>query len=137
MMLTIAEGLKKQGLAEGQIKFELLTSAQPGRLKVQRKSQTTDHAGDCTLFLTLDGTTRTLTMPTDGTPILQAALDANLDAPFSCRVGVCSTCKAKVMEGEYEMAANHALEDDEVRDGYVLSCQCIPLGKNLVVTYDW
>ena len=136
MMLTIADGLKAQGLAEDQIKFELFTSAQPGRLKVQRKSSVSEDAGECELSLTLDGTTRNLRMPTDGTPVLQAALDADLDAPHSCRAGVCSTCKAKVLEGEYEMAANHALEDYEVRDGYMLSCQCVPLGKKLVVTYD-
>ena len=137
MMLTIADGLKAEGLSEDQIKFELFTSAQPGRLKVQRMSSMKEDAGECELSLTLDGTTRNLKMPNDGTPVLQAALDADLDAPFSCRAGVCSTCKAKVLEGEYEMAVNHALEDYEVRDGYVLSCQCVPLGKKLVVTYDW
>ena len=137
MMLTIADGLKAEGLSEDQIKFELFTSAQPGRLKVQRASSVADNAGECELSLTLDGTTRNLKMSHDGTPVLQAALDEDLDAPFSCRAGVCSTCKAKVLEGEYEMAVNHALEDYEVRDGYVLSCQCVPLGKKLVVTYDW
>ena len=137
MMLTIADGLKAVGLLEEQIKFELFTSAQPGRLKIQRASSVAEDAGECELSLTLDGTTRNLKMPTDGTPVLQAALDANLDAPHSCRAGVCSTCKAKVLKGAYEMAVNHALEDYEVRDGYVLSCQCVPLGKKLVVTYDW
>lgn len=137
MMLTVADGLKAAGLSEEQIKFELFSSAQPGRLNVPRVSEVEDDTGECELSLTLDGTTRNLKMPTDGTPVLQAALDAELDAPHSCRAGVCSTCKAKVLEGEYEMAVNHALEDYEVRDGYVLSCQCVPLGKRLVVTYDW
>ena len=49
---------------------------------------------------------------------------------------VCSTCRAKVLEGEVEMEVNHALEDYEVRAGYVLSCQCIPLSDRLVLSYD-
>jgi ring-1,2-phenylacetyl-CoA epoxidase subunit PaaE len=49
---------------------------------------------------------------------------------------VCSTCRCKVLEGEVEMAVNHALEDYEVRAGYALSCQAFPLTGRLVVTYD-
>ena len=82
------DGLKAEGLSEDQIKFELFTSAQPGRLKVQRASSVADNAGECELSLTLDGTTRNLKMSHDGTPVLQAALDEDLDAPFSCRAGV-------------------------------------------------
>jgi ring-1,2-phenylacetyl-CoA epoxidase subunit PaaE len=67
---------------------------------------------------------------------LEAALAANLDAPYSCKAGVCSTCRCKVLEGEVEMAVNHALEDYEVRAGYALSCQAYPLSDRLVVTYD-
>ena len=59
-----------------------------------------------------------------------------MDAPWSCRAGVCSTCRCRVIEGEVEMAANHALEDDEVAKGFVLSCQAYPLTDKLVVSYD-
>jgi ring-1,2-phenylacetyl-CoA epoxidase subunit PaaE len=75
-------------------------------------------------------------MPKDGTAVLDAALSEKLDAPFACKAGVCSTCRAKVLEGDYEMAVNHALEDYEVRAGYVLSCQCVPLSDRLVLSYD-
>ena len=68
--------------------------------------------------------------------ILEAALAQNLDAPHACRAGVCSTCKAKVTEGECEMLINHALEDYEVEAGFVLTCQCYPLGDTLTVDYD-
>lgn len=54
-------------------------------------------------------------MPKDGTAVLDAAIENNMDAPFSCKAGVCSTCRAKVLEGEVEMEINHALEDYEVR----------------------
>ena len=68
--------------------------------------------------------------------LLDAALEANIDAPYACKAGVCSTCRAKVLEGEAEMAVNHALEDYEVRQGYVLTCQCFPLSDKVVVSYD-
>ena len=75
-------------------------------------------------------------MPKDGQTLLEAALEADVDAPFACKAGVCSTCRAKVLEGEVEMIANHALEDYEVAQGYVLTCQCYPLSDTLVVDYD-
>ena len=54
----------------------------------------------------------------------------------ACKAGVCSTCKAKVLEGEAEMITNHALEDYEVRAGFVLTCQCYALSDRLVLDYD-
>ena len=86
--------------------------------------------------VTLDGTTRSFRMPKEGTSLLDAAIGNRLDAPYACKAGVCSTCRARVLEGEVEMAVNHALEDYEVRQGYVLTCQCFPLSDKLVVTYD-
>ena len=79
--------------------------------------------------------TRSFEMGRDMT-ILEAALDNALDAPHACRAGVCSTCKCKVLEGEVDMVANHALEDYEVAAGYVLSCQSYPISKRVVVDYD-
>ena len=137
MMLTIAESLRKHGLTDAQIKFELFASSQPGRAPqkvVAHDSANTANA--CAVTVTLDGATRGFTMPKDGTAVLDAALAADMDAPFACKAGVCSTCRARVIEGDYEMAVNHALEDYEVRAGYVLSCQCIPLSDRLVLTYD-
>ena len=86
--------------------------------------------------VTLDGATRSFEMPRSGQTILDAAIAAQMDAPYSCKAGVCSTCRCKVLEGEVEMAINHALEDYEVRAGYVLSCQSTPLTDRVVVTYD-
>ncbi|ATX64744.1 2Fe-2S iron-sulfur cluster-binding protein [Roseinatronobacter bogoriensis] len=137
MMLTIAGALREHGLEEGQIKFELFASNQPGRLQQSAKAKTQAASGKtCALTITLDGTTRNLDLPLDGTSVLDAALGASLDAPFACKAGVCSTCRAKVLEGEAEMAVNHALEDYEVRQGYVLTCQCLPLSDRLVISYD-
>ncbi|SFE66891.1 1,2-phenylacetyl-CoA epoxidase subunit PaaE [Roseivivax sediminis] len=137
MMLTIADSLKAHGLPEDRIKFELFASAQPGRAKTRAVSKEAAASGAvCAVQVTLDGTTRSFAMPRDGTVLLDAALDSALDAPFSCRAGVCSTCRAKVLQGEVEMETNHALEDYELRAGYVLTCQCVPLSDTLVVSYD-
>jgi ring-1,2-phenylacetyl-CoA epoxidase subunit PaaE len=136
MMLTIADGLRRHGLDDSQIKFELFASAQPGRLKQRTVSQQAASAGDRTeATITLDGAARSFTMER-GQTILEAALAHSLDAPFACKAGVCSTCRCKVLEGEVEMAANHALEDYEVARGYVLSCQSYPLTDRIVVDYD-
>ncbi|RMC35606.1 1,2-phenylacetyl-CoA epoxidase subunit PaaE [Paracoccus alkanivorans] len=137
MMLIIAESLRQHGLSDDQIKFELFASSQPGRAKKRAVSQqAASSANSCEVSVTLDGTTRSFRMPKDGTAVLDAAIQNNMDAPYSCKAGVCSTCRAKVLEGEVEMEVNHALEDYEVRAGYVLSCQCIPLSDKLVLSYD-
>ena len=68
--------------------------------------------------------------------MLEAALAANIGAPFACKAGVCSTCRAKLVEGEVEMESNNALEDYEVERGYILTCQSHPCTKKLVVDYD-
>lgn len=136
MMLTIARGLKAQGIAEDRIKFELFASGQPGRARARAVSRAADAGEACEATVTLDGTTRTFRMPKRGESLLDAALAANLDAPYACKAGVCSTCRAKVLEGQADMAANHALEEYEIRQGYILTCQCYPLSDRLVVSYD-
>lgn len=137
MMLAIAASLRAHGLDETQIKFELFASSQPGRAKAKALSQQAIAPGSGTAAtVTLDGATRSFEMPRQGQSILDAALGANMDAPYSCKAGVCSTCRCKVLEGEVEMAINHALEDYEVRAGYVLSCQAFPLTDKVVVSYD-
>ncbi len=68
--------------------------------------------------------------------VLDAALRAGLDLPFSCKGGVCATCRAKVTEGSVAMALNYALEPWEVEAGFVLTCQSSPVSDRIVVDYD-
>ncbi|MBJ6371229.1 2Fe-2S iron-sulfur cluster-binding protein [Sedimentitalea arenosa] len=136
MMLGISAALRDHGLSDDQIKFELFASAQPGRLKRKAGSAASTAAAKSTeATITMDGASRSFTMDKDQT-VLDAALENALDAPFACKAGVCSTCRCKVIEGEVEMVANHALEDYEVQQGYVLSCQSYPLTDRIVVDYD-
>ena len=68
--------------------------------------------------------------------VLNAALRVRPDVPFACAGGVCGTCRAKVVKGEFEMEENYALEKDEVENGYVLTCQTRPTSEQLVVDFD-
>ena len=97
-----------------------------------------DPEGDnITISFTLDGLSGTIESPSSAREsVLNAALRARPDVPFACAGGVCGTCRAKVVEGEYEMEENYALEPDEVEAGYVLTCQTRPKGDTLVVDYD-
>ncbi|MCV6584269.1 MAG: 2Fe-2S iron-sulfur cluster-binding protein [Marinibacterium sp.] len=136
MMLGIAAALRDHGLDDDQIKFELFASSQPGRLQRRAASVAQDAANNAVAAtVTLDGASRSFEMTADMS-ILEAALGNAMDAPYSCQAGVCSTCKCKLLEGEVEMAANHALEDYEVERGYILSCQSYPLGDRVVVDFD-
>lgn len=134
MMKTVAASLENNGLDKDQIRFELFASSQPGRVSQRISDADIDEAG-VSGRVTIGGETRTLVIPME-TSLLDAALEANLDAPYACKAGVCSTCKAKVLEGEVEMVANHALEDYEVDAGYVLTCQCFPVSSGKV-TWDY
>ncbi|MCU0361563.1 MAG: 2Fe-2S iron-sulfur cluster-binding protein [Bacteroidia bacterium] len=75
-------------------------------------------------------------LETTGLSILEAAIEAGVDAPFSCKGAVCCTCRAKVLEGKVKMNANFALTDQEVEEGFVLTCQSHPLTETVTIDYD-
>ena len=82
------------------------------------------------------GIETTMKLNTAGLTILDAAIDAGVDAPFSCKGAVCCTCRAKVIEGKAKMDNNFALTDAEVEEGFILTCQAHPLTEKLVVDFD-
>jgi ring-1,2-phenylacetyl-CoA epoxidase subunit PaaE len=84
----------------------------------------------------MDGRRRTFTMRMNDDTVLDAATRAGLELPYSCRAGVCSTCRTKVISGEVEMAQNYALEDWELEQGYVLACQSRVKTPTLELDYD-
>ncbi len=133
LMHVIVNSLKNHGIPAESIKYELF-GAQPGR--APKRASGPQSLGGCRASITIDGTTHEIEVAREGQSVLEAARAANLDAPFSCTAGVCSTCRAKVLEGEVEMIANHALEEYEIARGYVLTCQSYPLTDRLVITYD-
>jgi ring-1,2-phenylacetyl-CoA epoxidase subunit PaaE len=72
----------------------------------------------------------------EGEFLLDAALNAGLDLPYSCKGGVCCTCRCKVVSGKVSMDKNFTLEADEVAKGFVLSCQARALTPEVVLSYD-
>lgn len=137
MMIAASQSLKARGMDESAIKFELFASAAPG--KARQKSAAGDVAAQartCSATIILDGAARVVEIAKDGQSVLDAALAAAIDAPFACKAGVCSTCRAKLVEGEVDMDANYALEDYEVERGYILTCQSHPRTDRIVIDYD-
>ncbi|MTI09868.1 1,2-phenylacetyl-CoA epoxidase subunit PaaE [Curvivirga aplysinae] len=137
MMISISESLKEHGLAGDKIKFELFAPSKPSCAGGNMHDKAVADGGpkvEATIII--DGLSRNVEMPKDAVSILEAGLDAGMDLPYACKGGVCSTCKCKVVEGDVEMDTNHALEDYEVRAGYVLSCQSYPVSDKVIVDYD-
>lgn len=91
--------------------------------------------GEVALTVVLDGKPHGLRMRRDQR-VLDVALEAGLDLPWSCRGGVCCTCRARVMEGRVQMEKNFTLEPWEMEQGFVLSCQARPTSERIVVSYD-
>ena len=85
--------------------------------------------------ITLDGRSTTIALPRD-TTVLEGAQRSRPDLPFACKGGVCGTCRAKVTSGQVHLRRNFALEDSELADGFVLTCQSLPVSDTLAVTYD-
>ncbi len=93
-------------------------------------------ADEAEVTVVMDGRRRTFTMRMNDEVILDAAARAGLELPFSCRAGVCSTCRTKVTKGSVQMAQNYALEEWELEQGYVLACQSCVTTPTLELDYD-
>ncbi len=139
MMVNVSEALEKEGVEKKRIHIELFNTP----VSTDAKKET-DHShgtggsftGVADVKIILDGRERELKIPSNGDAVLDVALDAGLDVPFACKGAVCCTCKARVLEGQVEMEMNYALTDEEVADGYVLTCQTHPRSQRVVIDYD-
>lgn len=89
----------------------------------------------CDVTLILDEETFCISVK-ENESILEAALAAGIDVPYSCQGGVCATCMAKVIEGETKMTKNMVLTDEEMTDGLILTCQAHPLTPKMLINYD-
>ncbi len=137
MINCVSESLKKLNVSKDKIHYELFTSpAQSLAHKTKASAENKESSMQSAITVILDGDETHFDLKAGGDSILDAALDAGADVPYACKGAVCCTCRAKVIEGAVEMDMNYALEDDEVEDGYVLTCQSHPTTERVVVSYD-
>ncbi len=139
MIEATEKALIEAGVPEHRVYTERFTSGPAQAAKIQADTDAAPLkqavAKDIALTIVLDGKQHELHIGADE-HVLDAALDAGLDLPFSCKAGVCCTCRAKVLSGEVVMDKNFTLEADEMAQGYVLSCQARATTRQLTVSFD-
>jgi len=136
MIFATREFLEQKGIDKKKIHFELFTT--PGENKartVQTESSRRDE-DKSRITIKLDGRSFELDLGRDDLSILDAALSQGADLPYACKGGVCCTCKAKLVEGEVYMDVHWGLEEEEVAQGYILTCQSHPRSPRVVVDFD-
>lgn len=138
MIFSIKNWLIEKGIDQRKIHFELFTT--PGQSSAMRKEQLTsptEVAGKTSkVTVKLDGISFSFDLPFDGDTILEAALKQGADLPYSCKGGVCATCKARLLEGKVDMDVHYALEQEEIDEGYILTCQSHPRSEEVKVDFD-
>lgn len=129
MIHTVTDTLKDNGVAEDIIFYELFTS--PGKADAAAE----DLKGKTQVEVTVDDETFSFVMDKKEV-VLDAALKENIDVPYSCQGGICSSCMARVKEGQAQMVKNQILTDEEIAEGLILTCQAHPLTATLKIDYD-
>ena len=133
MIEGVSGVLESLGTAKAKIHFELFNTG--GATEEAKAKSSAKASANAKVTVVLDGEETHFEMgPKDY--VLDAALDAGADVPYACKGAVCCTCRAKVLKGTAEMVMNYALVDDEVKDGYVLTCQTHATSDELVVSFD-
>ena len=135
MMQAVSKSLQVHGFPKSRIKIELFAASIP---KHQHKAHAAPEPGhaECAVTAIIDGAAREFTLEKTKENIIDAAIRQGIELPYSCKGGVCSTCRAKLVEGEVDMDVNFALEDYEVARGFVLCCQSYPVTDKVVVDFD-
>ena len=131
---ALETALRELGLPPGRIHVERFVSAFEGKPR-PKPVVAPDAPPKHVAALIVDGKRREVPV-VEGEAILDAALRAGLDLPFACKGGMCSTCRAKLVEGEAAMEVNYSLEPWEVRAGFVLTCQTRPVSGRVTIDFD-
>jgi len=129
MINLTRDTLKANGIDEDSIYFELFTTSK------NDISETILHEGKTAVEVLLDDEVYSFNMDKKSS-VLDAVLDEDIDAPYSCQGGVCSTCIARITEGEAKMDKNQILTDSEIAEGLILTCQAHPVTATLKIDYD-
>lgn len=133
MMDNVRKTLESLNIDKKKIHIEYFSAQET---KPAEKSVAKGGVIESNVTIIMDGVETTINLASNGKTILDAAMDAGLDAPFACKGAVCCTCKAKVLSGNVSMDMNYALTDDEVAEGFILTCQAHPQSADVTVDYD-
>ena len=136
MMLGVSAALQEAGMPKQNIKIELFAASIPKHQHKPRAQLDAAARHETQVTVIMDGNHTTFTMDRDKESILDAGLRQGIDMRYSCKGGVCSTCRCKLLDGKVDMDANYALEDYEIARGFVLSCQSFPVTDTVVVDFD-
>jgi len=139
MIFSVKDWLEGNGIEKKKIHFELFTvpgekSSVGSHQSAIEKKFIADKVSRVTIKQ--DGVAFSFDLPYDAEPILDAAVKQGADLPYSCKGGVCSTCRAKLVEGKVEMEHNYSLELDEIKHGFILTCQSHPRTEKVVIDFD-
>ena len=108
----------------------------PGKKSVAKPMDAPADAHHCSVTVIMDGHKKSFQMPAEGSGIVDAAAEEGIELPFSCKAGVCATCRTHLRDGEVRMDTNYGLEPWEVEQGYVLACQSHPVTDKVTLDYD-
>ncbi len=139
MTLDIAKAFSLWGLDEDHIHYELFFSGETVGKAEQTRAARAEKYGKkiSNISVKIAGRKVLMELEMGGNNILEAAIENGADLPFSCKAGVCATCKAKVVDGKVEMDTNHSLTEKELAAGMILTCQAHPISKNVEIDFDF
>jgi ring-1,2-phenylacetyl-CoA epoxidase subunit PaaE len=136
MMKNVEESLQSLQIKKENIHLEYFSASLDANKTAEPVNADSSENVISQITVILDGNETSFELASDGKNILDAAMDQDVDVPFSCKGAVCCTCRAKVLEGKVHMKANYALTEEEVAEGFILTCQAHPLTPVVVVDYD-
>jgi ring-1,2-phenylacetyl-CoA epoxidase subunit PaaE len=136
MMDAAEAALAARNVPKNRILIERFTAGRPTGVQAAAVAGLAEKAAGIRFAAIVDGRKRVVTFDPAAGNMLDSARSAGLPAPYACKAGVCATCRARVVSGQIEMAVNYGLNADELAQGYVLTCQAVPLSDDVVIDYD-
>jgi 3-ketosteroid 9alpha-monooxygenase subunit B len=134
-MDAVTTALAGLGLPRGRVHVERFLSLAKNPFAAMDEPEITGDGRVATVRVTLDGEQHTVAWPAERR-LLDVLLDQGIDAPYSCREGRCSACACRKRSGEVKLLHNEVLEDEDLREGYILACQSVPVTDTVEITYD-
>jgi len=136
MMDAVEDALTAKGVEKPRVLIERFTTGPLSAAQAAAARALEEKAAGLKMSVTLNGRRMQVAFDPKNHSILDNVRAAGLPAPFACKGGVCATCRAKVTAGEVSMKVNYGLSEQEIADGYVLTCQATPLTEGVALTYD-